>query len=89
MKEIFKDFLLKDPWFYILLLFSISFLAAGFIAPPLGSISPSVLTAVGELFAWGVLGTIIKAIDKGVGAKLEKGDIKLTVGDDSNINENE
>ena len=46
----------------------------------MGVIDASVLKAVAEIFAFGVLGTVIKAIDKGVDAKLQHGDTTLTVG---------
>lgn len=79
---IVKDYLLKDVWFYILSGFAVAFLIAGFIVPPLGAINPTVLTAVGEIFAFGVLGTVIKAINMGVSAKLKHNNTSLTVGDD-------
>ena len=82
MGQIVKDYLLKDVWFYVLSAFAVAFLIAGFVVPPLGTISPSVLTAVGEIFAFGVLGTVIKAINMGVSAKLQHNNTSLTVGDD-------
>lgn len=82
MGQIVKDYLLKDVWFYILSGFAIAFLVAGFLVPPLGAINPTVLTGVGEIFAFGVLGTVIKAINNGVSAKLQHNNTSLTVGDE-------
>ena len=60
---------------------SIALLIAGFIVPPQGVIDGSVLEGVGLLFLFASLRTIDKAIDKGVGAKIEHGDVSVTVGD--------
>lgn len=81
MKLILKEAILKNLWFYILTTISIGFLIASFIVPPLGAINPTVLEAVGEIFAFASLGTVIKAIDKGVDAKVKKGDTELSIGD--------
>lgn len=82
MGQIVKDYLLKDVWFYVLSGFAVAFLIAGFIVPPLGAISPSLLTGVGEIFAFAVLGTVIKAINMGVSAKLKHNNTSLIVGDE-------
>lgn len=77
----------KDIWrsapvmsrvsFWICLLASIGLLAAGFLCPPLAEIHNSVLTGVGELFAFAALGAGIFAIEKGIDAKISKGDTSL------------
>ena len=54
---------------------------ASFIVPPTGVIDPSVLAATGEIFAFAALGAVIKAIDKGVDAKVQRGNTTLVVGD--------
>ena len=82
MGQIVKDYLLKDVWFYVLSGFAVAFLIAGFVVPPLGAISPSLLTGVGEIFAFAVLGTVIKAINMGVSAKLKHNNTSLIVGDE-------
>lgn len=89
MGRIVKDYLLRDVWFYFLSGFAVAFLIAGFVVPPLGTISPSVLTAVGEIFAFGVLGTVIKAINMGVSAKLKHNNTSLTVGDNDSDDNND
>lgn len=77
---IFKECTLKNPWFSVFSAASIGLLVASFIVPPTGVIDPSVLAATGELFAFTALGTVLKAIDKGVDAKVTKGDTTLSVG---------
>lgn len=51
--------------------------------PPTGVVDGSVLKAAAVLFGFAALATLMHAVDKGVGAKLEHGDTKLTIdGDD-------
>lgn len=47
----------------------------------MGVIDGSVLAAVGEIFAFAALGTVIKAIDKGVDAQVQHNNTTITVGD--------
>ena len=70
---------LNKTAFYICLIFSIGLLIASFVVPPLGTISPSVLTGVGELFAFATLGTVIEAIARGVDAKITHGNTELNL----------
>lgn len=65
--------------FWICLLSSIVLLTVSFCLPPTGAIDPSVLAAVGELFAYVTLSVVIKAIGKGSDISLQKGDINLTL----------
>lgn len=75
--------------FFICLFTSITLLIASFIIPPLGLIEPSVLAAVGEVFAFASLGEIGAAIDRGRKATISRGDIHLTVdGDDAKEEDN-
>ncbi len=85
--EIWRN-LYTNIWFYILAFFAIGLLIAGLVIPPPGVIDPSVLKGAAEIFGWGVLGTIIKAIDAGVNAKLKHGDTTLEVGDLSSDDDN-
>lgn len=81
MKKIIREHLLRDAWFYIFSVLAIGLIIASFIVPPLGLIDPSVLAAVGEIFAFAALGTVIKAIDAGIDAKVEHNGTTITVGD--------
>ena len=69
--------------FIVLSLAAILLLAVGFAMPPTGVVDGSVLKAAAVLFGFAALATLMPAVDKGVGAKLEHGDTKLTIdGDD-------
>lgn len=74
-----KDYFKNNYWFYILSGIAVLLIIASFICPPTGIIDSSVLAATGEIFAFAALGTVIKAIDKGIDAKLSKGDTTLEV----------
>lgn len=79
MKDLFKNAVEKNLSFWICLGISICLLVASFILPPTGVIDPSVLAAVGELFAFGSLGAVIYAIKNGTSAKVTHGDTTLEV----------
>lgn len=79
----------SNVWFIVFSLVSIFFLVAGFLVPPMGVIDASVLTAVGELFAFATLGTVIRVIDKAAQVKLEHKDTKITVENPSTEQEKE
>lgn len=77
MKKIYSQ--LNKKAFWCCLISSIALLVTSFIIPPLGVISPSVLEAVAELFAFGTLGTVITAIDRGSDITLKKGNTEVTI----------
>lgn len=79
-REVLKCGFQHNIWFYILSVVAIGLIIAAFIIPPTAVIDASVLGAVGEIFAFAALGTVIKAIDKGVDAKVEHNNTSLTVG---------
>ena len=69
--------------FITLSLAAILLLAVGFAMPPAGVVDDSALKAAAVLFGFAALATFMHAVDRGVGAKLEHGDTKLTIdGDD-------
>ena len=69
--------------FIVLSLAAIILLSVSFIMPPMGVEDDSALKAAAVLFGFAALATLMHAVDKGVGAKLEHGDTKLTIdGDD-------
>lgn len=61
--------------FWTSLTVSIGLLVAGFLVPPVGIIHPSVLTAVGELFAFAALGVGFEAVRLGRNLRIAKGDL--------------
>ena len=81
--EKLRDATTNNLWFCIFSTTAIGLLIASFILPPAGAIDPSVIGAVGEIFAFASLWTLIKALDKGVGAKVEHNGTSVTIGDDS------
>lgn len=80
MKEFFKsiDWYVKGGF-----LISILMLVASFIIPPTGIIDPTVLTAVAEINGFGnllfFLYKIPEYLEKGMSAKMQKGDISIEV----------
>lgn len=83
---VLRKYVAKNWWFHILAFISVGLIIASFIVPPTGVIDPTVLGALGEIFAFAGLGTVIKAIDEGVDAKVEHNNTSVTIGD---LNKNE
>jgi hypothetical protein len=68
--------------FWLCLSVSTILLIASFALPPTGSIDPSVMGGVGELFAFASLGTVIEAIDKGRKVTLNHGQTNVSIDDE-------
>ena len=68
--------------FWVCLLVSLSLIILGFIVPPMGHIDPSVLTAVGEIFAFATLAVIGDAIKEGYDVKIKKGELEANITND-------
>lgn len=81
MKRFFKNYLENNLYFWVFAFISILLIVISFILPPAGAIDPSVALAVGELFGFASLGTVIKAIDKGKTASVSHNGTTITVGD--------
>ena len=79
MRKILKETWESNIWLRILTISSIILIIAGFICPPLAIISGSVLTAVGELEALGVLWIVLRAVEKGTAASFKKGDVEVDI----------
>ena len=71
----------SDVWFYIFSLTAIGLIIASFLTPPMFIIDASVLAAVGEIFAFASLGTVVKAVDKGIGATVQHNNTTVTIKD--------
>lgn len=67
--------------FIICFVNAVCLLVAGFLAPPTGIIDGSVLTAVGEIFAFATLSQL-PALIHGRSVNLSHGKTTLTLGDD-------
>ena len=79
MKKFYKVYLSDNTPFHIFSSIAILLIIASWFVPPVSYIDASVLTAVGEIFAFAALWTVIKAIDQGTDATITKGDITLTI----------
>ena len=84
MRKILKETWESNIWLRILSISSILLIIAGFICPPLAVISGSVLTAVGELEALGVLWIVLRAVEKGTAASFKKGDVEVDIKENEN-----
>lgn len=74
--------------FWVTLITSIVLIITSFFLPPTGAIDPSVMAAVGELFAFGTLGTVLTAINKGADVTLNHGNTNITLNNpDDNKND--
>lgn len=58
---------------------AVALIIAGFIVPPLGQIDGSILTAVGEIFAFAALWTTIIAITSGADVTIAHGQTNITI----------
>lgn len=81
MGDVVKTATVRNPVFWVSFLLCSGLLIAGFLVPPTGKIDGSVLTGVGELFAFPTLWTVWHGIDKGIDAKLTHGNTSVTIGD--------
>ncbi len=63
--------------FWICLITSICLIVGGFLVPPLGIIDGSVLTAVGLLLGFAVIGVVMNAMLHGADMKITKGDTTI------------
>lgn len=61
----------------VLSIISVALIVGSFFMPPTGVIDGSVLSAVGELFAFAALFMVWEAVDRGIDAKLSKGDTTI------------
>lgn len=81
MGERIKQAVHHNTWFWVLLLTSIALIVASWFVPPMAVIDGSVLAAVGELAGFAALGTVVKAMDMGVDARVRHRETEVTVGD--------
>lgn len=81
MGERIKQAIDHNVWFWVLMITAIALLIAAFIVPPTAVIDGSVLAAVGELAGFAAIGTVVKAMDKGVDARVRHNNTEVTVGD--------
>lgn len=66
---------------WVCIICSIGLFIASFCVPPLGEISPSVLKAGGEIFAFAALVMLREAIMEGLGVKMTHGNTSIEIHD--------
>lgn len=81
MGERIKQAVHHNTWFWVLTCVSIVLIVASWLVPPMAVIDGSVLAAVGELAGFAAIGTVVKAMDMGVDARVRHKDTEVTVGD--------
>lgn len=86
VREAYENYVEHNTWFKVLSICAIALIVASFIVPPLGIIDSSVLAAVGEIFGFAALWTLIKAIDKGKVASVSHGSTTISIGKDKDGN---
>lgn len=84
MKDILKETWQSNLWMRILTISSILLIIASFIIPPTGVIDSSVLAATGELEVFGILWIVMRAIEKGTGASIKRGNVEMEIKDREN-----
>lgn len=77
---VFKD----DVPAKILSFLSVLLIGSSFLVPPTGVIDPSVLAAVGEIFAFASLITVSTHLYRGKDAKIKHNNTEITFGDVEN-----
>lgn len=87
MGRILKEAIVGNIPFWILTIVAVVLIVAAFLCPPMAIIDASVLGAVGELAGFGALWAIIKAMDKGLDAKVKHNNTEVIIGDISNEQE--
>lgn len=63
----------------VLTIIAIALIVGGFFTPPAGEIDGSVLTAVGEIFAFAALWTTILSIRRGADVTIQHGQTNITI----------
>lgn len=77
IRFIYKN--ISKPAFWSTFTISVMLLVTSFFLPPTGQVDPSVCGAVGELFAFGCLATVIDGLHKGTDVTISKGDLNVSL----------
>ena len=79
MREFYRNYLANNGFFWLFSGIGLLLIIVAFFIPPTAYIDSSVLIAVGEIHIFISLGVVVKAVDKGFDATLQKGDTSLTI----------
>lgn len=77
--DFIKEYILSKVAFWVCLLTSLVLLALGFFMPPMGEISPSVLTATGEMFGFATLAVVADGVRGGLDIKATHGNTTIEI----------
>lgn len=81
MTEIIKKATVKNWFFWVSLVVSVTLGVTGFFMPPQGEVHGSVLTLIGLFLGFATLGVVWHSIKLGVDIKLKYGKAEMTAGD--------
>lgn len=79
MRCFWKNYLQNNLFFWIFAGIAMVMLVVSWIMPPAWAIDKSVLTSVGEIMGFVAIGTVIKAIDKGLETKLKHNNTEISI----------
>ena len=79
MREFYRNYLKSNLFFWIFSGIGLLLIIIAFFLPPAAQIHQSVLIAVGEINGFIALGTVIKAVDKGVDATFKHNGTELDI----------
>lgn len=65
--------------FWLTLVVALGLIIGGFFTPPIGEVSGSVLTSVGEIFLWPTLAFGAKALEEGKTVSVNHGDTSIEI----------
>ena len=89
MREFYKNYLANNGFFWLFSGIGLLLIIIAFFLPPAAYIDSSILIAVGEINGFIAMGAVLKAIDKGVDAKFQKGDTSVTITNNEDEDEEE
>ena len=79
MREFYRNYLKSNLFFWLFSSIGLLLIIVAFFLPPAAQIHQSVLIAVGEINGFIALGTVIKAVDKGVDATFQHNNTSVTI----------
>lgn len=80
IKKLFGN--INKTAFWLTLSLSAILMVVSFILPPTGHIDSSILQASSILFAFGCLGTVVRAVEKGTDVTLKHGETEISIDND-------
>ena len=89
MREFYRNYLSTNLFFWLFSGIGLLLIIIAFFLPPAAYIDSSILIAVGEINGFIAMGAVLKAIDKGVDAKFQKGDTSVTITNNEDEDEEE